>query len=357
MQAQKPPQMPQLHSQLQRNQQQQLAVQQPQPATQQKEHSFVRNTLPSFIMLSALAGICVLGWYAYEEATTPRNMTDLPVITSENTPYKIKPSDEGGIDIPNLDKQVYNTIAGVEKDEPLPEEIKTVTSAEEPIDRELIKQLAQTDPQEEFSEEETISKSENTPVPANSQEPAEIMEENITEQAVATDATEATKIKKTPLPVPDYYLTDEVENAIPTKKPVPVGKPEAVEAKKTVAAEPVKEVVKSIPPPASMNYNKQANNGGEKPASATANKPTSISGIKIQLGAFRSTDEVKSVWDNLQKKNYNLLGNVNYSVEKADLGSKGVFYRLHAGPFGNRDEASITCKQLIAKGQGCFVVK
>ena len=42
-------------------------------------------------------------------------------------------------------------------------------------------------------------------------------------------------------------------------------------------------------------------------------------------------------------------------VERADLGDKGIYYRLRLGPFASRDAAADYCLGLKDRGQDCIV--
>jgi cell division septation protein DedD len=44
-------------------------------------------------------------------------------------------------------------------------------------------------------------------------------------------------------------------------------------------------------------------------------------------------------------------------VMKADLGSKGIFYRVRLAGFDDQGAAKSTCSKLKAKGVSCFVSK
>lgn len=56
-------------------------------------------------------------------------------------------------------------------------------------------------------------------------------------------------------------------------------------------------------------------------------------------------------------KKYSMLKDLPYEVEKADLGAKGVFYRLKAGSLPTKADATALCSKLKAAGGSCFVVK
>lgn len=77
---------------------------------------------------------------------------------------------------------------------------------------------------------------------------------------------------------------------------------------------------------------------------------------RIQLGAFRQEAEAQQQWQQLQKKYPDVLGSLSPAVVKADLGSKGVFQRLQAGPLPDRAAALAACDKLKARHQDCLVV-
>lgn len=80
--------------------------------------------------------------------------------------------------------------------------------------------------------------------------------------------------------------------------------------------------------------------------------------VRIQLAALRDANAktVRTIWSRLSRRHVQLSG-LKPSVSEVDLGSKGVFRRLRAGPFENRAAARDTCAALQAANQKCFVVK
>ena len=51
-------------------------------------------------------------------------------------------------------------------------------------------------------------------------------------------------------------------------------------------------------------------------------------GYKVQLAAIRSPQLAQQEWKRLRSKHTDLLGRMELSVSRADLGSKGIFFRL-----------------------------
>ncbi|HFC04920.1 MAG TPA: hypothetical protein ENJ55_04375, partial [Rhizobiales bacterium] len=63
------------------------------------------------------------------------------------------------------------------------------------------------------------------------------------------------------------------------------------------------------------------------------------------------------VWKNLQARYSKLLSGQQATVVKADLGSRGVFYRLRVHQINSKKQAARLCGKLKRKGTGCFVSK
>ena len=76
----------------------------------------------------------------------------------------------------------------------------------------------------------------------------------------------------------------------------------------------------------------------------------------IQLVAVKSEDRAKQEWTRLTNKHPDLLLALNSQVTEADLGDKGTFYRLRAGPL-TKDRASAICSSLAEAHEHCLVVK
>ncbi len=80
--------------------------------------------------------------------------------------------------------------------------------------------------------------------------------------------------------------------------------------------------------------------------------------VRIQLAALREANDkaVMSAWSRLSRKHVQLSG-LKPIVSEVDLGPKGVFRRLRAGPFESPEAARTACQALQAAKQKCFVVK
>jgi hypothetical protein len=93
------------------------------------------------------------------------------------------------------------------------------------------------------------------------------------------------------------------------------------------------------------------------PPDRAAAEPTtnSTGGFVVQLSSQKSEGEAQSSFRSLQAKFPNELGNRQPIIRRADLGSKGVFYRTMVGPFASAQEASQFCTSYKSAGGQCIV--
>jgi cell division septation protein DedD len=78
--------------------------------------------------------------------------------------------------------------------------------------------------------------------------------------------------------------------------------------------------------------------------------------LRIQIAATKDEASARAEFARLQKAHADLLGNLTANVVKADLGDKGTFYRIQAGPIADKAQADKLCSQLKPLGIGCIVV-
>jgi cell division septation protein DedD len=76
----------------------------------------------------------------------------------------------------------------------------------------------------------------------------------------------------------------------------------------------------------------------------------------VQIAALRSEAAAETAWKRLSSSAPELYYGATKVIQRADLGSEGVFYRLRAGAFANRSEASAFCDAIKEAGANCIVV-
>lgn len=270
------------------------------------ERSGMMRFLPMMVVGVAITGFFVLAWYAYHAGTKSVKEEDLLLVEADDNPFKEAPADPGGMKFPHQDKTIFEAISGESNKNP---QVERVLPAPE-------------EPMEKPGSDEGDTKSW-----VNESLRSEKSVEELTkpDAKAAADALEA---DRSAAPV----------MTAPLKKAEP-----------KVAAPVMKEMPKEEPKPVV----KEAPQEEAKPlAKATpAFTPSSGSG-KIQLAAFRDEDEALKQWEKIQAKHTALLGGYEPSVQRADLGSKGIFFRLQVHGVGNPSDL---CAQLKSAGQACII--
>ncbi len=257
------------------------------------------------VFIGAVSGIAmaaVVGWFVLSPRYAQDPNAELPVIRRPQTAVKVQPTEPGGMEILNQDKTVYDIIEKKEQPKQVVENL--LPPPEEP-------QLPVIAPQ---SEPETL------PQPAV--------------EAPAVTMPEPIKVAETPKPTP---VAEPVKVEKVVTQPEPVKKEEAKENKAVNIVIPAKAVV-------------------EKETGAEVAKAAPAGSWVVQMMASNNKKATEGAWSGLVKK-YNVLQGLSHEIETADLGSKGTFYRLHAGAFSDRKDADRLCGDIKALGGTCLVKK
>ncbi len=77
----------------------------------------------------------------------------------------------------------------------------------------------------------------------------------------------------------------------------------------------------------------------------------------VQLASVKSDESARKEWLRLQKAHSELFDDLTLDVQRADLGDRGIFYRIRTGPFPNRSTAQDMCAQIKAAELDCLVVR
>ena len=263
------------------------------------------------LFIGALAGLFMaglVGWFVLAPRYQTNDEDNIPLISRPQQPVKVLPAGVNEVDVKTQDRSVYDVLA---KNEPKEENTNIVESTETPnlqaIEK-LVEEVAANAPETPAAEVESLTSVAVAPV-------AEVKEENKTTE---------TKVEE----VKTEVIAEKTEVSEPVKEEIKVA-----EVKKEEVAK-VEEVAKAEPV---VNEIKKGT-------------------WSVQLMSSPNKPAVEKSWLTLSKK-YSLLKNLPHEVEKADLGAKGVFYRLKAGSLPTKTEATALCGKLKALGGSCFVVK
>ncbi len=266
----------------------------PPPSLLRKHLNRRTLTLAAAILVGGTS-VLAAGWYGATRWLGLGAEEVVPLIQADSRPYKVRPDDPGGLQIPNRDKLVYDRLTGEER--PAPVE-RLLPAPERPL-----------------------------PPPRPGDQPREL----------ASDAP----------PPPPPPVTPRVI----TESPPPPPSEDTAVAAATPEPKPVPEAAKppSAEPPSAT------------PASATPVVPVvkaaADGDFLVQLASVRAEEGAHREWARLSKRHGDLLGTLALSVERADLGARGVYYRVRAGPLADRAAATCLCDALKARKLGCLVVR
>lgn len=232
----------------------------------------------------------------------------IPVITAESTPEKVKPADEGGLEVPNQDVAILNdgnaeASAQGETVLPLPEQPATPPAMPEPA-------------------------------------PAVVA----------------------PVPSPDAATAGDTGAAIPSVSApavdaIPAVPAPAIEADGATTAEtpPAPAATSETQPADAVPAEVAAPAAETAPVQTATAQPTTAGSTRIQLAAVKTEAAAQKEWARLQKAYPELLGGLTLHVEKFDKSASEVFYRVQAGPLQDKASAKQVCAELKQKNQACIV--
>jgi cell division septation protein DedD len=244
------------------------------------------------------------------------------LVVAEQGPEKVRPQEEGGMQVPNQDIRIYNELTG---NQPSPEPEVLLPQPETPI----------------------------TPPAAT------------VDTAPATGATAATGEASAPPVVPAPPAPGEADMAPAAgttqtaEAPAPATQPTQPPAEQAPPSAPAATAQTQSTPPAAATTQTQPS----APAATTvqpAKPPTQTAAAggayRVQLAAVKSADAAKAAWAKVTKANPDVLKGLSLKVVKVDRGSDGALYRVQGGPLADRAAADSVCSRLKQKGQACMVV-
>ena len=299
----------------------------------------VRSGIALVAALAVFAGVL---WYAYDWGMGQLATVGLPVIVADTTPIKSRPEDPGGIEVPNQNVAVLNDLA---PDPAMPQAERLLPPPETP-----------QPPQTAAPRIESVAQVEQLlgpPLETAAGRPRKVPAAETAPPPATPQAAGDSQPVAAPAPVPPE---PEAAAAQPVPEPPPAPSVAAPAAVAPSAAAPSAAAPTAAAP-------------GDTAAQVAAQVATPIAaliatlpeaktgGFVVQLAALRSRDGARPAWASLQKAHPKLLGGRELAIQKADLGDRGIFYRVRAGFFADRAAARGLCNALKARGQDCLVTK
>jgi cell division septation protein DedD len=181
-----------------------------------------------------------------------------------------------------------------------------------------------------------------------------VYNEPVSPEQEAKASTLAPQTPPAPTEAPQIRLSQAPPPAPAAPVPAPA-RPAAAAPPPAQPAAAARTAATPAPAAATVQTAQAARPATPAPAAATAGTSRALSGAAVlQLGAFESQELANGAWASLRAR-FNTLGQLAPDIQRADLGAKGIVYRLRAGPFADRTAAVDACTQLKAAGGNCFV--
>ncbi|NCB49125.1 MAG: SPOR domain-containing protein [Alphaproteobacteria bacterium] len=235
--------------------------------------------------------------------------TKYPVfIKADEIPFKERPVDKGGLYIPNQDKKVYQLLDKKKEELQIEHTAPTTEDPKEPI---ALEEVKNSEDVEKLIKEETYGRKEEAPqIVVSDEMPLEVLPLKPVQKKVQKKAPTPPKVKE-----------------IPTKKGL------LLDSKKATEKEALKK-----------NNSQVKKQALKKTGKAFA----------VQLLSAQNEKAVEKAWENILKKQKQILSKYSHRVKKVKIG-KNTFYRLLIGNFRARTEALSLCKKLKAHKQSCVL--
>jgi hypothetical protein len=275
----------------------------------------------------ALIGCAMLGTvgaYAYRSYSSPSGASHAPpVITADrSTPTKIVPAASGDAQS-NKSIQDRVAVAGGEQ---------LISKQEEPVSVREVGTV--TNPRVVLPSPVTPSTNLNEP---KSVRTVPIRPDGTDVSGRPVGALPLTPQSALSRPAPTPPMPPAPKAAAPATRSV--GGPISLEPNEPPPAPPVRARTAALPAPAES---------APEPSVSTA-------GYVVQLASQKNEADAQAAFKSLQAKFPNELGGRQPIIRRADLGSKGVFYRAMVGPFPSQRDASQFCEKYKAAGGQCLL--
>ncbi len=166
-------------------------------------------------------------------------------------------------------------------------------------------------------------------------------------------SAEVPKLPPAGLPAPAAAKPEVIAAKTPTPVQTPATGPGTGPAPAT-AAPPPAQVPPATAQPA-VATTPASTEAGPSIASLIENMSGPTGGWRVQIAAVKSEDVAKSTWARLQSAHGDVLANLRMQAVRVDLGEKGVWYRVQAGPLDEKQAQSV-CSTLKGRRADCVPV-
>jgi hypothetical protein len=293
-------------------------------------------------LLVLAAVVVVLGGAAWAWTSSHRAPDGpVPVIAADTTPEKVKPEDEGGMQVPNQNVEILNGQSATAEQPavlPPPEQPVAPPTGET------------TDQANAAPQAPAVTDAPKPAEPAPAVTASESAAPTVDAPAIpSVSAPEPGQTAAAPTPVVPEPQPQQAAPAPAEEAPAPATAAE--KPAEPAAPAPAASTAKAAEPAPAPKAETQT----AAVAAAPSVAPTAGGNARIQLAAVKSEALARSEWAKLQKAHPALLGGLTLNVQSVDK-SGTKLYRIQAGPL-TKAQAKDLCTKLKAEKQDCLVAK
>lgn len=79
-------------------------------------------------------------------------------------------------------------------------------------------------------------------------------------------------------------------------------------------------------------------------------------GYRLHLASYRTIEDADEGWSRMLQQYGDLLAGLQVEISRVDLGSRGIYWRVQAGPVADPDRGRKICAEFIRRGGYCQVM-
>ncbi|WP_436641438.1 SPOR domain-containing protein [Microbaculum sp. FT89] len=371
------------------------------------------------MIVAGLLGLIVLGGASallYRGIFGDGDSGPPPVIRADSAPSKLEPEKTGADEAPQQGKLVYDRVGGnagndearlVSREEPVADvggrQVRvidpnqgqaqaqgaglrgTTPTSDSPADSAAGEELPKRVRTVVVKPDGTIVGEIEAPKPAEPLQPAPLPgtpQPAAPEQAAVTE-TQQTTTSGVPIPEPKPAELASAQPAAVQAAPAPAAPAPAPAPSATRNPPGASFVPPAAPAPAQpqsgqplqLNPNVAATlpttRNNAAPAAAPAQRTTTAAAPShpaeaqtttfppgsyvVQVAASRSEQDARGTATSISQRYSGQLAGYSPAVERADLGDRGIYYRVGVGPMRSQGDANALCSKLKSAGLDCFV--
>jgi hypothetical protein len=278
--------------------------------------------------------------YAYSEGAPSgdkaANQNDLPLVKAQATPVKEKPKDPGGEKVPHRDRDIYRKL-----------DIGTSQAKKTGPSAKAERQEARVPPRPQTYEDILA--------PKDAAKRKAHARKRVEQRPEPRHVAAAPKPRRAePEAAPDRTARDKAGPkgrvaVVPRLRHRPSARDDEARSKRD-------RQVAELSPRSGATVVPKARPRARTIDRGTVQTASAIGPYRVQLGAFRTPTKAQYEWRHLTRANKDVLGSLRMVIERVNLGPKGVYYRLQAGPLKTAPAARGLCRTLGKRKVDCILV-